>query len=69
MVTSTLLCLKSSIKLNAFIYLISLILLEQHRREVDDLKEELRKLKEQKLDNKLKDLARDHLDEHMTNGK
>jgi len=33
------------------------------------LKEELRKLKEQKLDNKLKDLARDHLDEHMTNGK
>ena len=43
--------------------------LEQHKREIDDLKEELRKLKEQKLDNKLKDLTRDHLDEHLTNGK
>ena len=44
--------------------------LDTHRREMDDLREELRKLKEEKLDSKLKFLQnhRDNAD-HLLNGK
>ena len=58
------------INLPSIVSLIFLSPLDAHRREIDDLREELRKLKEEKLDSKLKFLQihRDNSD-HLANGK